>query len=780
MLFLSAGYSQSLAGYVEDEDTHRPLRNVLIFVPELNSHTESDSLGFWSLNASAGKYTVEFHLTGYETLTMPEIFVLSGKRRTLSASMRESRYELDAAVVRPDDKSFGGISRLRINPSALSHIPGNVNDPARMLTSMPGINNASDDRNDLVVRGNTSVGVLWRIEGVEVFNPNHYASSGTTGGAISILNPDVLGASYFYTGAFPAEFGNVFSGVFDANFREGNAERFECSAEVSNLDLNLTAEGPIRKRKSSYLVGFRQSVIPVFEIINKKYRELLGATPVYTDLSFKAVSRNARGAKTSLWGIAGTSEILLPAMGGNNTASYEIHNRSINISTGLSHRMFFGQNFSVNFVSGFSYLKTDNSQDLVTRIANTTSIDKHQFIDESKSIAAGMNGTYKPDARNLFKLGVNYRFVNFHLERDTRSNPQDNSPSFFYHILNKSYSTVNSYAEWKHLFGKRLNLTLGGHYFYFAMNGRYRIEPRISASYSVASTVVELAAGEYSRQNPIGLYMAKVNEYHYNDKGEIDRIATIFPNTDSDFIKSRQIVLSFGKKLFKKINLKAEAYYQYHYDVAIAKEVTNEQFLFVSALNMAYNAGDIDPTGILFDNTGRAYSTGVEGMVYFDDLAGFSANLSLALFKSEFETRLGWHNTLFNNSYILKTFVGKEFKHRKRNRFRLDLALNWLGGRRYMPVECELSYFNQALTYDYSRYAAERYSDYFRLDLKASYIVNRPKITHIFSVDIRNLTNRENIYSEVYSFRKQLNKHLYKQVMLFPVITYKIFFGNKL
>jgi hypothetical protein len=104
---------------------------------------------------------------------------------------------------------------------------------------MLGINNTGDDRNDLVVRGNSAIGVLWRIERIEVFNPNHYAFSGVNGGAVSLLNKDILGVSSFYSGAFPAEFGNVFSGVFDAGFREGNASKYEFSAEVTNLDVNL-------------------------------------------------------------------------------------------------------------------------------------------------------------------------------------------------------------------------------------------------------------------------------------------------------------------------------------------------------------------------------------------------------------------------------------------------------------------------------------------------------------------------------------------------------------
>jgi hypothetical protein len=241
--------AQFINGYVTDADTKQPLKGVIVSVSGLNINTESDSIGFWSMQIPVGTYSVRFQLLGYESVIVSDISVSAGKQRDLSANMKESLTVLDEVVIIPDARSYGQISRLQINPAELSHIPGHANDPVRMLTAMPGINNTGDERNDLVVRGNSAIGVLWRIEGVEVFNPNHYALSGASGGAVSLLNKDILGVSSFYTGAFPAEFGNVFSGVFDVNFREGNANKYEFSADLNNMDLSVVAEGPIPVKK---------------------------------------------------------------------------------------------------------------------------------------------------------------------------------------------------------------------------------------------------------------------------------------------------------------------------------------------------------------------------------------------------------------------------------------------------------------------------------------------------------------------------------------------------
>jgi hypothetical protein len=692
--------------------------------------------------------------------------------------MKESLTVLDEIVITPDTRSYRQISRMQINPAELSHIPGHAGDPVRMLTAMPGISNTGDERNDLVVRGNSAIGVLWRIEGVEVFNPNHYTLSGVNGGAISLLNKDVLGVSSFYSGAFPAEFGNVFSGVFDANFREGNPNKYEFSADVNNLDLSVVAEGPIpvKNRKSSFVAGFRQSTIPVFDIINKKYRELLGATPVFTDFSFKLTSRNKSGAKTVFWGMAGKSVLDLPANTGSNIGAQEILAKTVNISSGLSHQFFIGKNVNIKATLGASYLNTDNG--IYSDWYN------HQLIDKSKSISMGITSDIKLNKKNVLKEEINIRFMALNLKENTLV--QSNSNAY---TIQKNVGTLNAFTEWSHNFGSRLSMTSGIHYFMFSLNKHYRIEPRISALYSLKKHNFEIAVGEYSRQNPIPLYLAKATD----DEREF------FPNQNLDFIKSRQAVFSFSGELVGNINFKTELYYQQHYDVAIAKQSyytyddEEQLYLFSSALNLSYYTEDIDQTNIAYDNTGKGYSKGIEGMIYFDDIRGFSMNISGSLSESKYYCRKGWYNTLFNNSFSFKAFAGKKFNLNNKVILRTDIAMNWLGGRRYTPVDCDLSYTNYYYYYDdivyntqnyvirdYSRYFEKRYPDYFRLDFKTSLIINLKSTTHIFSVDIRNLTDRKNIYHHDDYFRDgQIVGSTIYQMQRVPVITYKLLFGGK-
>jgi hypothetical protein len=769
--------AQFINGYVIDTDTKQPLQGVAVSVSGLNLNTESDSIGFWSMQIPVGAYSIRFQLLGYETVIVSDVSVLAGKQRVLSVNMKESLTVLGEVVITPDARSYGQISRLQINPAELSHIPGHAHDPVRMLTAMPGINNTGDERNDLVVRGNSAIGILWRIEGVEVFNPNHYALSGASGGAVSLLNKDVLGVSSFYTGAFPAEFGNVFSGVFDANFREGSASRYEFSADINNMDLNVVAEGPIpvKNRKSSFVAGFRQSAIPVFDIINRRYRELLGATPVFTDFSFKLTSRNSSGAKTVFWGMAGKSVLDLPANTGSNTGDQDILAKTVTVSSGLSHQFFIGKKVNIKAVLGTSFLKTDNGM--------SSSWFKYQIVDNSKSLSLGITSDIKPDRANVLKEGINIRFMDLNLRKNT-----SNQYSTFQ--IQKNIHTVNAFTEWKHNFNQKLSVTSGIHCFRFSLNGHYRIEPRISWLYSLKKYNFEMALGEYSRQNPINLYLAKVTENEQES----------FPNQDVNFIKSRQAVFSFSSELFHKINLKTELYYQQHYDVAVAAKYTapyiaddEKLYLFSSVLNLSYYTEDIDLTDMVYDNTGKGYSKGMEGMVYFDDIHGFSMNISGSLLESKYYCRKGWYNTLFNSTFAVKAFVGKKFSINNRTVLRTDISVNWSGGRRYTPVDCDLSYSYYYYFYDdrmdidhkspvrdYSRYFEKRYPDYFRLDFKTSLIINLKSATHIFALDIRNLTDHKNIYYQsIYFENGKITGSSVNQLQLIPVVSYKFLFGGK-
>lgn len=179
------------------------------------------------------------------------------------------------------------------------------------MVSLPGVQPSKDNENDVVIRGNSGAAIAWRLEGIDILNPNHFARKGSSGGGITIFSISVLGEADFSTGAFPAEYGNALAGVFDLRFRKGNKERREYTFRAGMLGLDLAAEGPFGSgtgnKRGSYLFNYRYSTLG---ILNEMGLHLVGerVSNNFQDLSFNIdfpVKNNK--SRFNLWGLGGLS-----------------------------------------------------------------------------------------------------------------------------------------------------------------------------------------------------------------------------------------------------------------------------------------------------------------------------------------------------------------------------------------------------------------------------------------------------------------------------------------
>jgi hypothetical protein len=194
----------------------------------------SDSDGKFELrNIPVDRYDLEVSYLGFETKMVRELLVQSGKERLIDIGLKESVISLDEIVVRPkDDKSnpansMGLVSARMFSVEVAQRYAGGFDDPARLASSFAGVS-SSIGKNGIVIRGNAPTALLWQLEGAEIRNPNHFADlSVFGGGGLTALSSQVLANSDFYTGAFPSEYGNAMSGVFDLKLRKGNMEKRE-------------------------------------------------------------------------------------------------------------------------------------------------------------------------------------------------------------------------------------------------------------------------------------------------------------------------------------------------------------------------------------------------------------------------------------------------------------------------------------------------------------------------------------------------------------------------
>lgn len=293
--FAFAQPTQTVRGKVYDSETQFPLTGVKIQIYTTDTTRKYRALSnldgdFIIQNVPIGKHELIATYLTYDPKTIT-LEVNSGKESIINLPLQESFVE-QAEVTVTGRKKGGVINELALisaqqfSVEETDRYPGSRSDPARMASNFAGVGGADDSRNDIVIRGNSPLGVVWRVEGVDIPNPSHFAIAGSTGGPVSILNNKILANSDFFMSAFPAEYGNSTSGVFDLKLRNGNNNMHELTAQFGFLGTELMAEGPLSKSgKSSYLVMGRYSTLSLFQAIGIKIGT--DAVPAYGDGALK-------------------------------------------------------------------------------------------------------------------------------------------------------------------------------------------------------------------------------------------------------------------------------------------------------------------------------------------------------------------------------------------------------------------------------------------------------------------------------------------------------------
>lgn len=261
----TAQQTQRIRGTVVSADSRAPLPGATVVVtsiePALVSVAGPDG-AFLLERVTLGRQTVRVSLLGYKDQTLTNLTLTSAKEVILNVALEEQVYELsEASVVHRRNKAttnndMTSVSAHSFNVEETSRFAGSRNDPARIATNFAGVSGANDARNDIIIRGNSPAGLLWRLDGINIPNPNHFGALGATGGPVSLLNYNVLDKSDFLTAAFPAQYGNAVAGVFDLQMRNGNNQRHEYLGQIGFNGFELGAEGPLTsQRRSSFLGG---------------------------------------------------------------------------------------------------------------------------------------------------------------------------------------------------------------------------------------------------------------------------------------------------------------------------------------------------------------------------------------------------------------------------------------------------------------------------------------------------------------------------------------------
>ena len=763
---------QTIKGTISDKQSQQTIPGVTIQILESNpiKISRTDINGKYKItDVSPGRYVLKITYSGYKDATISNIIVSSGKETILDVQLEESVSEIGEVTVTAKKNGLNNeltsVSGRSFSMEEVNRYAGGRSDPARLASNFAGVSSPDDTRNDLVIRGNSPVGVLWRIEGLNVSNPNHFSTIGTTGGPVSAINTNLLRNSDFMTSAFPAEYGNANAGVFDLGLRNGNSEKREHTFQFGVLTgLELVTEGPIKKDNgSSYLVAYRYGFSSVAQSIGLPIGT--AATPYYQDLSFKINTGNSKIGKFTFFGIGALSTIDFKHDKVDSTDLFAIPNRDSYFTSeigllGVKHVIRVNEKSYFNTVVGVNYAGSNYLQDSLNPVKEP--IRTVENLTKRANFTLNTSFNSKISAKLFIKTGVIAELLSIKLKFRIRENSVEWIELW---DSNEKSGLIQAYVHSKYNFTNDLTLNLGLHTQLLTLNNSYAIEPRVGVKYQFSkSSNLSFGYGMHSQMQPLDAYFLQSGSQ--NNPQQLNR--------GMDFSRSQQFVLGYEILPFKSWRFKTEVYYQYLSRVPVQKTPTS-----YSMLNAGATFFPNDKTDLVNEGTGENYGFELTIERFFNK--GLYGLITGSIYESKYVASDGIkRNTAFNGQYVYNVLIGKEFKvgKEKRNAIVLDVKFTHAGGRFYTPIDLELSQQYQYQVEKGDAYAfSEKYADFLRLDVKLGYTMNskKRKISQSWSFDINNVTNRKNIFAERFNSSTNTINSAY-QIGFFPNFVYRLQF----
>ena len=728
-----AGFAQNLEqtirGKIMDKQTLELLSNVTVKLVPGNHVSFSDSLGrFYFHKIPLGRYSISFSRLGYLPASIPNLELRSGKEINLPIELEEAPQFLREVIVvseRAKDRAkneMAMVSTRQFSVTEANRYAGGFQDPARMTLNFAGVTNAgSDQNNEIIIRGNSPKGLLWRMEGIEIPNPNHFGDGqGSTSGIISMINSTSLANSDFMSGAFPAEYGNASSGVFDLRFRRGHNEKREWMAQLSVVGIDVASEGPIGKNGGSYRAGARYSTLELLlksGLININSGNF---KPAYRDLNYTIDIPLKKAGLLTFWGLAGANDTE------DEKSTTKDYSNSAMGAFGLSYKLPFKK----GHLSTVLALTTESANvSKIELMANAWKTTRDQLY-RYPNVRLNATYVYKWNASLTAKFGINISQLSFELKDDRWDGKK------IVNYLNESNSTyyIQQFGQIIKKWTPVFQTTFGLHAYQFELNQSKAIEPRMAISIENKSGGrFGVGIGWHSRIEPISTYLFK----KYIANGNFFQ-----PNKNIKPSQALHQVVSYDQRIGENTRLKVEAYIQNINQVPIDTLRTG---LF-SLVN--YTSGI---PGQVLENTGKGINKGIELTLERFLADNFYYLVTASLFDSKFQNKdLVWRNTQFNNLFAGNILVGKDFQLAKQKSLSVNLRYLLRGGNRYTPINLAESIKRNTTVGIQSKAFESQYPNFERYDFSLAYRINKLNHTWSFRLDLQNIFNTNNIIEERY------------------------------
>lgn len=731
---------QTIRGEVIDASTRGKLFGANVVLVEKNIGTITDSDGQFTLEAiPVGRYHLQVSFVGYESVIIPELLVGSGREVVLTIKMEPSVSEIEEITVKPEIRkdrpinSMANISARTFSVEEAGRYAGALDDPGRMAGNFAGVTTMGASVNAIAVRGNAPKGLLWRLEGVDIPVPSHFSGSNVAGGGgLTLFSSRLLANSDFYTGAFPAEYGNATAGVFDMKLRNGNNRRHEYGFQLGVQGIETAAEGPLNAgNNASYLFNYRYSTMAlIFPLLP----ELEGSDeiPVYQDLSFKLHFSDEKAGNFSIWGIGGlstskmegTDEVddwIYPASRVKMNFHYNMGVGGITHSKSLTSNTYIKSTIALNAGQHSYHKKSRLYETSPGELIPLYNIDRIKGAFTASSVI-----THVPGPRLKLKAGLDAENHFYELT----GNARDYQIGELREILNGKGNSllVDGFIQGNYKPAPKISLSAGLNASWFEMNDELRVEPRISAGWQIHPRHrFSLGYGNHSQIEPLFVYFVSVKN---ETTGEIFR-----PNKGLDRMGAHHFVFGYDFKINSNLRLKVEPYYQKLYDVPVVEGTAYSMINFKSDWTFDQE----------LVNKGTGRNRGIDFTLERFLKNGYYYMSTFSLYSSRYTGGDGVERrTRYDGGYVLNLLGGYEWLVREKNMLGINFKMTFMGPYWHHPVDLNATSLQGQIVYDEDKPFLYRNSDIECMsDLAFTYRVNGQKVSSLFTLQIKNILGNQ-------------------------------------
>ena len=752
--------TQTVRGIVLDSKTNAPIEFATVRIMNVGSlGSTTDSLGRFRIdNVPVGRCNIQTSYVGYNANIFNEIPVTSSKEVYMEITLDENIHSLAEVIIQPEIKKDKPLNAMAITGGRMismeeaGRFANGFDDPARLSSAFAGV--AGDvGTNAVAIRGNSPQFTQWRLEGVEIPNPTHFADlTGLGGGFLSALSTQVIGNSDFYNGAFPAEYSNALSGIFDMQIRNGNNQKYEHTFQLGILGIDLASEGPIsRKNGSSYILNYRFSTtsLATGNDMNLKYQ----------DLSFKLNFPTRKAGTFSIWGI-GLIDRYKPEILDRDEWETQSDRQSGNTTFdkaagGITHKYLINADTYIRSSLAATYAKDHTEADQMTEDDKLVHVGD---IRNSKwDIVFNSYLNKKFSSNHINRTGITITGLKYDLDYKISPNFGLDIPMEQISKGNGESCVLSTYSSSVINLSNHLTTSLGITAQYFTLNKNWTVEPRAALKWTFnPKHALALAYGLHSRRERLDYYFV---EQEVNGKTESNRYL--------NFSKAHHFGLTYDWNINSYMHLKVEPYYQYLFRIPVEE---NSSFSIINHQSFYLER--------ILKNRGSGVNYGIDITLEQYMKNGFYYMITASLFKSRYKAGDHiWRNTRLDKNYLLNVLAGKEWMvgRNKQNVLSLNGRIFFQGGDRYTPVDEEKSLIEHDIKFDETRAYSKKFNPSLNGDISFSYRINKRKISHEFSIKMLNVGMRTGMH--FYQYNEKTHKIEKEDGSgMIPNISYKIYF----